>query len=177
MKKILYVIGFLLLVSTVAAGDLVIYDECTDTDEGWMGGDNIFEAGTSIGTGKYGTIESTDFCGFDPQYVWEFYCVDREDGYKAVHSKRAFCENGCINGACVPDCMPGDVERREVPTEKCSTDKCVCPSGFQERTCQVDYAWGDWECTDPDIPEFTTIGAGLALVGAGIGYAFVRKRK
>ena len=30
---------------------------------------------------------------------------------------------------------------------------------------------------DPNIPEFTTIGASIAVIGAGIAYSLIRKKK
>ena len=49
-------------------------------------------------------------------------------------------------------------------------------SGCQQGACNPGLTCVIDTCTC-EIPEFTTIGAGIALAGAGIGYSLIRKRK
>ena len=46
--------------------------------------------------------------------------------------------------------------------------------GITGRQIDCNYYPNDPECT---VPEFTTIGVGIAIIGAGIGYSLIRKKK
>ena len=87
-------------------------------------------------------------------------------------------------------------------THSCFSGKCVieqdpkvpdsyCPGGCQGDECHAIYigncvifggggcgvGTSQYESAYCRVPEFSTIGAGLALIGAGAGFWFIRKKR
>ena len=77
-----------------------------------------------------------------------------------------------------------------------SNDICVSDADCPADTCKDALTKRDWRCNSNHcceysdvicsgewcdggqcVPEFTTIGAGIALIGAGAGYALIRKKR
>src|SRR3989344_5884277 len=132
MKIYSIIVLMILLMSSIVYADVITNNPCTDSDKGY----NIYLKGdtttrfddTQGGLSEFKTLEDTclnsqrSLSGNGP-YLLEHYC-DNGIGYIDTVT----CENGCQNGACIPD---------DVEDVACPQDAKLCSDGsYVSRTGQ-----------------------------------------
>ena len=196
MKKILSIITFLILsISVLAVSTMAKVKSCDDSDD--TNPDSESSIVSTLFIGGY-TIDEDNDKNFDNCFGHEENTPNHEkirerfcDGDKSDKVDRDCQDYGAV---CVEDAVNGDHCRCPEGTH---FDDNECVPNSQEPRCgdgNVDVGLGE-ECDDGntadgdgcsanctieennhEIPEFTTIGAGLVLAGAG-AYMYRKRSK
>ena len=156
---------------------------CADSDSGlnpFVPGQMRFEV-----NGGYGKVN--DYCR-DEFTLHERYCVSGSD--LPARGTDMYCEFGCVSdenglGACVqangsvsPSTGFGNPNDVQLPNDY-SLDNSGSNNPGNDEPQEFFVASCDFESCDPpqNVPEFSFIAAGIAFLGAGLGYIQLRKRK
>jgi len=171
MNKTFGLIGLSVLMVAVLALFAAAVPLCSDSD----GGKDVWTAGTTTDFNGPNEVTNADDCDGASENLKEFYCdgdIGKLDNIKCTD----------FNAVCI---TVGD---------KTVGDYCACPEGYdfvvdkcvaQCVGCECTNSCGDF-CTlhptdpkcnsNPGVPEYPVFTMGLAVIGAGLGLAFLRKK-